>query len=101
MVAGAAATNALGLACFYATAHAHHTPAGHSMALADPAYVLDSIGFTLMLPGIFFAAIAFVCARALMCSDESARVIWYATGYVLNLIVAWRVGTALAATART
>ncbi|HEX8772531.1 MAG TPA: hypothetical protein VF735_02930 [Pyrinomonadaceae bacterium] len=93
----AAALNAAGLVCFYATAHAHNPLGGQHVGVADSSYMLDSIGFTLMLPGIFFAAIAFLCARALMWSDEAARAVWYATGFVINLIVAWRVGAALAA----
>jgi hypothetical protein len=91
------ALNAVGLACFYATNHAHNPGAGQHIAIADSSYMLDSVGFTLMLPGIFFAAIAFLCVRAFAWSDEAARAVWYATGFVLNLVIAWRVGGALAA----
>jgi hypothetical protein len=89
-----AVLNVAGLACFYTTAHAHDPLAGRH--LADPVYVLDSVGFTLMLPGIFFAAIAFMCARAFAWSDETARAIWYATGFIINLFIAWKVGHAFA-----
>jgi hypothetical protein len=92
-----AALNALGLACFYATAHAHNPLGGQHAGLADSSYMLDSIGFTLMLPGIFFAAIAFLFARALMWNDEAARAAWYATGFVINMIIAWKAGEAFAA----
>ena len=92
----AAGLNAAGLVCFYATAHAHNPTGGQHVGLADSSYMLDSIGFTLMLPGIFFAAIAFLCARALMWSDEAARAVWYATGFVINLFIAWKVGGATA-----
>lgn len=93
-----AALNALGLVCFYATTHAHDPASAQRVAIADSSYVLDAVGFTLMLPGIFFAAIAFLCARALTWSDETARAVWYASGFVINLIIAWRVGAGLAAT---
>jgi hypothetical protein len=93
----AAAMNAAGLVCFYATAHAHNPTGGQHVGLADPSYMLDSIGFTLMLPGIFFAAIAFLCARAFAWNDEAARAVWYTTGFIINLLIAWKVGEALAA----
>ena len=92
-----AGLNAAGLICFYATTHAHNPLSGHHLPVADSSYMLDSVGFTLMLPGIFFAAIAFLCARALTWSDETARAVWYASGFCINLIIAWRVGQGLAA----
>ncbi len=95
-----AGLNAAGLACFYATTHAHNPLSGHHLPIADSSYMLDSVGFTLMLPGIFFASIAFLCARAWTWSDETARAVWYASGFVINLIIAYRIGGALAA-ART
>lgn len=93
-----AVLNALGLACFYATTHAHVPVSAQHTTIADPSYMLDAVGFTLMLPGIFFAAIAFLCARALTWSDETARAVWYASGFCINLIIAWRVSAGLAAT---
>jgi hypothetical protein len=93
-----AAVNALGLACFYATTHAHDPASAQHIAIADSSYMLDAVGFTLMLPGIFFAAIAFLCARACEWNEETARAVWYASGFVINLIIAWRVGAGLAAT---
>lgn len=92
-----AALNALGLACFYGTTRAHDPLSAQYIAVADSSYMLDAVGFTLMLPGIFFAAIAFLCARALTWSDETARAVWYASGFCINLIIAWRVGQGLAA----
>ncbi|HEX8144657.1 MAG TPA: hypothetical protein VF553_18965 [Pyrinomonadaceae bacterium] len=91
-----AALNAAGLACFYATSHAHSPLAGQHPGVADSSYMLDSIGFTLMLPGIFFAAIAFLLARALTWNEEAARAAWYATSFVINLIIAWKIGGAFA-----
>lgn len=94
----AVALNAVGLACFYATTHAHNPLSTQHIIIADSSYMLDSVGFTLMLPGIFFATIAFLCARVMTWSDETARAVWYASGFVINLIIAWRVGRAFAAT---
>ena len=95
-----AALNTLGLACFFATTHAHNPASAQHLTVADSAYMLDSVGFTLMLPGIFFSAVAFLCARAFVWNEETARAVWYASGFVINLFIAWRVGALLAA-ART
>jgi hypothetical protein len=89
--------NTAGLVCFYTTAHAHSPLGGQHSSVADPVYVLDSIGFTLMLPGIFFASIAFLCARALTPDEEVARAVWYATGFIINLAIAWKAAHAFAA----
>lgn len=96
-----AALNTAGLFCFYATTYAHDPSSSQHMSVADSAYMLDSVGFTLMLPGIFFSAVAFLCARALTWNEETARAVWYGSGFVINLFIAWRVGALLAATART
>jgi CBS-domain-containing membrane protein len=95
-----AALNTLGLACFFATTHPHDPASAQHLTVADSAYMLDSVGFTLMLPGIFFSAIAFLCARAFVWNEETARAVWYASGFCINLFIAWRVGALLAA-ART
>ena len=58
------------------------------------ASVLDSVGFTLMMPGIFFASSTFLCAHALAWNEGAARAVWYATGFALNLVTVWRVGAA-------
>jgi hypothetical protein len=89
--------NTAGLVCFYTTAHAHNPLGGPHSSVADSVYVLDSIGFTLMLPGIFFASVAFLCVRALTPDEEIARGVWYATGFVINLVIAWKAGHAFAA----
>ena len=96
-----AAANTAGVACFYATAHAHLPVEAHHVAastvVADLPSMLDSLGFTLMLPGIFFAAIAFLLTRALTRSEAEARAVWYATGFVINLMIAWKLAHALEA----
>jgi hypothetical protein len=89
--------NTAGLVCFYTTAHAHSPIGAQHSPVADSVYVLDSLGFTLMLPGIFFASIAFLCARALTADEEVARAVWYAAAFVINLGIAWKAGHAFAA----
>jgi hypothetical protein len=96
-----AALNTAGLLCFYATAYAHDPASAEHISVADTAYMLDSLGFTLMLPGIFFSAVAFLCARALTWNEQTARAVWYGSGFCINLFIAWRAGALLADAART
>lgn len=89
------ALNVVGIACFCLSTRARNPLAMQSLDyVADPSAVLESLGFTLMMPGIFFAAIAFLCARILMLSDIAAHLIWYVTGFAINVITAWKIGRA-------
>ena len=90
------ALNILGIACFCLAAHVHdplsaHPTSGRGFDYAsDPWALLDSLGFTLMLPGIFFGTIAFLCARVFVWNDQIALAAWYATSFVINVILAWK-----------
>lgn len=97
-----AALSTLGLCCFYATMYAHDPASAQDISVADSAYMLDSLGFTLMLPGILFSSVVFLCARALNWHEATARAVWYGGGFFINLFIAWRVGAQFAtAAART
>ena len=61
------------------------------------ASVLDSLGFTLMMPGIFFASSVFLGAHALAWNERATRAVWCATGFGINLLTMWRVGVACGA----
>lgn len=85
--------NVAGLACMSAAAGARDPLAGQSQSAAgDVSSALGSIGFTLMLPGSFFAASTFVCAHALLWTDAAARLVWYGTAVLINLLLAWKFG---------
>lgn len=85
------ALNVAGIACFSLTTRAHDPLTMRSFAsVADSSSLLDSLGFMLMLPGIFFAAVAFLCARVFAWSDGAARAIWYGTAFATNLAVVCR-----------
>ncbi|HYE66270.1 MAG TPA: hypothetical protein VD966_11855 [Pyrinomonadaceae bacterium] len=89
------ALNIVGIACFSAALHGHDPLTGRSLDyMADQPPALDSIGFALMLPGIFFATVAFLFARAFTWNDQTAHIVWYATGFAVNAIIAWKVGVA-------
>jgi hypothetical protein len=57
---------------------------------ADTRTVIETIGFTLMLPGIFFASSIFLITRGFSISDGAARVIWWLSGVSMNLMIAAR-----------
>lgn len=87
------ALNLLGIFCFCLTSNVRDPLAAQSMdGAADPSSLLGSIAFTLMMPGIFFASIAFLCARVFAWSEQSAFFVWYATGFAINISTAWKVG---------
>lgn len=92
------AMNTIGIVCFYLAAHAHDPLAAHPIAgrgfdyASEPWALLDSLGFTLMLPGIFFGTMVFLCARVFVWSDQSALAAWYATSFGINIILAWKAG---------
>jgi hypothetical protein len=56
------------------------------------ASLLDSLGFTLMMPGIFFASSVFLGAHVLAWNERATRAVWSATGFGINLLTVWRVG---------
>ena len=91
--------NLTGIACLSGATSdvgmARSMPVIPRASVMSTASLLDSIGFTLMLPGVFFATIAFLCGRAFTWSDEAARIVWYACALVINLIIGWKIGTAI------
>ncbi len=90
------ALNVVGVACFSVTTHAHNPLSAQSLeAVTEGSSVLDSIGFTLMMPGIFFGAVAFLCARALALDDSTSRIVWYTVAFVINIIIVRKAGRVL------
>lgn len=86
--------NLAGIACFCATTQASLTR--QSLAgMSDATYVLQTLAFTLMLPGIFFGAATFLCARLFAWNEGTAYAVWYATGFAINFIMAWRAGASI------
>ncbi len=89
-----AAVNLVGITCLAGAAHiaGGGTPVTPRAPVMNAAALLDSIGFTLMLPGVFFATIVFLCGRAFAWNDQTARSVWYACAFVINLIIACKIG---------
>jgi hypothetical protein len=96
----AAALNVAGIMCLNAATRAPEPiVVGESFGYAGwPrggwASLLDSLGFTLMMPGIFFASSVFLGAHVMAWSERATRAVWYATGFGINLLTVWRVGVA-------
>ena len=96
----ASALNVAGIMCLNAAARAPDQAAaarpefGYAGWSRGWASLLDSLGFTLMMPGIFFASSVFLGAHVLVWSERATRAVWYATGFGINLLTVWRVGVA-------
>lgn len=78
----AAALNVAGILCLNAATRAPETPAAAAAATPELGYagwsrgwasLLDSLGFTLMMPGIFFASSVFVGAHVLAWNERATR----------------------------
>lgn len=101
----ASALNVVGVMCLSAATRA--PAAAEQVASPEFGYggwsrgwaaVLDSLGFTLMMPGIFFASTVFLGAHAFVWNERATRAAWYATGFGINLLTVWKVGVACGAT---
>ncbi len=98
-----AVLNLTGIACLSGAASiaGARTPIAPRASVTDVASLLDSIGFTLMLPGVFFATIVFLCGRTFGWNDQTVCVVWYACAMVINLVIAWRISAAVDGADRT
>ncbi|HEX8130637.1 MAG TPA: hypothetical protein VF527_16170 [Pyrinomonadaceae bacterium] len=102
----ASALNVAGILCLNAATRAPEpvvvTPEfGYGGWSRGWAALLDSLGFTLMMPGIFFASSVFLGAHVLAWNERATRSVWYATGFGINLLTVWKVGVAWRATWET
>jgi len=98
--------NVTGILCLNAATRAPEPAAltpelGYGFWSRGWAALLDSLGFTLMLPGIFFASSVFVGAHVLALNERATRAIWYAAGFGINLLTVWRVSVVWRATRET
>jgi len=96
----ASALNVAGILCLTAATRAPEAPVAATTELGCAGWsrgwaaLLDSLGFTLMMPGIFFASSVFVGAHVLAWNERATRSLWYAMGFGINLLTVWRVGVA-------
>lgn len=91
------ALNVAGILCLNAATRAPEPVAGQEFVYggwsrAWWATLFDSLGFTLMMPGIFFASSVFLGAHVLAWNERATRTVWYATGFGINLLTVWKVG---------
>jgi hypothetical protein len=96
----ASALNVAGILCLSAATRAPESVAGATPEFGYAGWsrgwasLLDSLGFTLMMPGIFFASSVFLGAHVLAWNECVTRAVWYATGFGINLLTVWKVGVA-------
>ena len=99
----ASALNVAGIMCLNAATRAPAAVAAEPVFAPEFGYagwsrgwasLLDSLGFTLMMPGIFFASSVFLGAHVLAWNERATRAVWYATGFGINLLTVWKVGVA-------
>jgi len=88
------ALNLIGVACFCISQQTQ-TPIESSKFshTLDSSYLLQSIGFALMLPGVFFASATVLLSRFLGLNHGAELALWHITGMFMNLVFAWRIGT--------
>jgi len=100
----ASAVNVAGILCLNAATRAPEQLASEGFGYAGWsrgwASLLDSLGFALMMPGIFFASTVFIGAHGLAWSERATRAVWYGTGLGINLLTVWKVGVACEAARR-
>jgi hypothetical protein len=90
------ALNLIGVACFCAGEQMRGPIGRQSLScVPDTSYVLETVGFTLMLPGIFFASSTLLFSRAFALDPGAAFALWWLMGLLMNLILAWRVNVKL------
>lgn len=87
------ALNLLGVACFCASQQTQTPVERQSFSCApDASYLLQTIGFTLMLPGVFFASTTIFLSRFLGLNHGAELALWHITGMLMNFLFTWRVG---------
>ncbi len=92
------AINVAGILCLNAATRAPEQLASEGFGYAGWsrgwASLLDSLGFALMMPGIFFATTVFIGAHGLAWSERATRAVWSGAGFGINLLTVWKVGVA-------
>jgi hypothetical protein len=87
------ALNLIGVACFCASQQTQTQIERQSFSCApDATYLLQTIGYTLMLPGVFFASATLLVSRFFALNHGAELALWHITGMFMNLFFAWRVG---------
>lgn len=86
------ALNLLGVACFCASEQTRTAVDTQNFSYTpDASYLLQTIGFTLMLPGVFFASSTLLLSRFFNLNHGAELALWHITGMFMNMFFAWRV----------
>lgn len=91
------AINLIGMACLWASLQSPMASRADVSSAPDALYVLESVGFALMLPGIFFASLTLLLARFFGWNEGTTCAVWYISGGLINLLLARTAGDKLLA----
>jgi hypothetical protein len=82
------AVNLIGMACMWQSAQVLATARSHDDVLPSAASMIESVGFALMLPGIFFASFVLLLSRVFGWNEGTTCAIWYFSAGLINLTLA-------------
>ncbi|MEO6390977.1 MAG: hypothetical protein ABIP75_03940 [Pyrinomonadaceae bacterium] len=91
------AINLVGMACLWASLQSPMATRADVTGGPDAMYLLESVGFALMLPGIFFASLTLLLARFFGWNEGTTCAVWYISGGLINLLIARTAGDKLLA----
>ena len=91
------AINLIGMACMWAAQQSPASARADGTSVPDAFYFLESVGFALMLPGIFFASLTLLLARFFGWNEGTTCAVWYISGGLINLLLARTAGDKLLA----
>ena len=90
------AVNLAGMACMWQSAQMLSTTRTHEELLPNAAHMIESVGFALMLPGIFFASFILLLSRVFGWNEGTTCALWYFSAGLINVTLARSTGTGLA-----
>ena len=82
------AVNLVGMACMWQSANMLATARSHDDVLPTAASMIESVGFALMLPGIFFASFVLLLSRVFGWNEGTTCAIWYFSAGLINITLA-------------
>jgi hypothetical protein len=89
------AINLAGMACMWASAQAGTPMRSPDEMVPSAPYLIESVGYALMLPGIFFASATLLLARVFGWNEGTTCAVWYFSAGFINVLLARSTGDGL------